>query len=787
MRHSSLDNRYAIAVARAVLVAATVLVVVYLALLALSLVPSLGWFGRPDTGSVPTTVVVATLIAAVCVLSYRAHVARRPGAIPVGVIAILALISGVLALSSYAGCSDGNHPAFFYMLMWTASTVKGGIDDHQLVNGLCPSPAPVALHVARLAGMSALYVGVISIVVALLTSQLDRARLALARSITAIVDVDDDSRSMVTAVARTLEPKSRLAVIVAAAHVGAVGELRSVGARIVGVEFADLDGLESLPLWNKLDKLYLLSADPSANLVRLAAINRRMPPGRRNRLPLILRIDDPWQAEAWRAQQLGGSDRRWAADAVGVHEITAGRLLDRILNDGQTTKIIVCGTSALTLALCGNLVRRRLERNFYAAPGTPPLPTVTIVADDAEEYRRDHEFHQQQLGLPSDTDWLDAINARPTVSELASLIARTQDGPTHHAAVIMVTDQSAPGADSTVSTRLAARFPTLPIFARDVLASEVGDVDTTPIIGQLRTFRPAMNTPTGQAQDAWERAAMLMHERYAPLAPPSQATRPWNELDEFYRGSNRRAVRNALWMVEQIAGHTWDTFGAAPDPPALTQQVNSDPLQRLCAMGFDHNAVLAMAEAEHEDWVRYYRKAEWRYGPKRDDTAKVHPNLVSWDAMRSDQAAVNTALNSLATTLYALGQLGYRSRPQWQRFRRTGVVTAHRRDKPWSWTTGSGETMQADAGDWAVSDDDGHGWSVRNDIFRSTYEHVDGNRWRRIGLVDVRPARDGEAVQTLEGTIVARAPAWVVKGTQEEQWVVAAHKFDSQYEAAPSQ
>jgi hypothetical protein len=132
------------------------------------------------------------------------------------------------------------------------------------------------------------------------------------------------------------------------------------------------------------------------------------------------------------------------------------------------------------------------------------------------------------------------------------------------------------------------------------------------------------------------------------------------------------------------------------------------------------------------------------------------------------------------------GWLGYRRRRQWRRFRRTGIVTAERRAESWSWTTASGETMTADAGDWAVSDDDGSSWSVRDDIFRNTYAKVDANRWQRTGLVTARRANTGEIVRTLEGPVAATSGSWVVRGEQGEQWVVPAEKFASNYVRAGS-
>ncbi|OOK74924.1 hypothetical protein BZL29_4464 [Mycobacterium kansasii] len=113
-----------------------------------------------------------------------------------------------------------------------------------------------------------------------------------------------------------------------------------------------------------------MSPDPATNLMWLDLIGRRLAEiGDKQRLPLIVRIDDPWLAEAWRAQQFGGSDTRWAADVVGRYEVTAGRLLDGIIATPNIQRVFICGTSQLTLALCADLTRRALERDFYTRPG----------------------------------------------------------------------------------------------------------------------------------------------------------------------------------------------------------------------------------------------------------------------------------------------------------------------------------------------------------------------------------------------------------------------------------
>ena len=370
---------------------------------------------------------------------------------------------------------------------------------------------------------------------------------------------------------------------------------------------------------------------------------------------------------------------------------------------------------------------------------------------------------------------------------MASLLDE-ESGPSRTAVSIVDADgTTGPRIDATTGTRLAVRFPGTPIYAWDPNA-EVTE-DRWSIVGRLKTYRLSMDMPQGQAQDAWERAARLIHDRYAlTVENPTPATVPWSELSEFYRGSNRRQVRNALWMVEQIGGHTWDTWGCLQDPlePPNLRELSSE--RQLELMGFDLDAARKMAEAEHKDWCRYYRSAGWRYGPERDDDRKIHNGLVDWATIEDDPRLLKKALGSLATTLVSLRELGYRSRhaqapPEWRRFRRVGTVIAHQRARGWTWTSRSGQTMIAEDGDWEVRDaEGGRPWSVRDDIFRANHHPIDGSRWRRNGIVRARPARDGETVDTLEGPAQAHGGDWVVQGEHGEQWPVPTAEFQQRYE-----
>ena len=71
---------------------------------------------------------------------------------------------------------------------------------------------------------------------------------------------------------------------------------------------------------------------------------------------------------------------------------------------------------------------------------------------------------------------------------------------------------------ATTAARLAARFPEMPIFASDLNTSI--DDDSIQVVGRLQSYSLVLDTQEGQVQDAWERAARLIHERYVSTIDP---------------------------------------------------------------------------------------------------------------------------------------------------------------------------------------------------------------------------------------------------------------------------
>jgi RyR domain len=167
--------------------------------------------------------------------------------------------------------------------------------------------------------------------------------------------------------------------------------------------------------------------------------------------------------------------------------------------------------------------------------------------------------------------------------------------------------------------------------------------------------------------------------------------------------------------------------GAASDGLVTSEKVSDTELEAMAAM-------------EHESWMNHLQLNGWRYGPQRDDHRRIHPSLRPWNE-----------------------------------------VTPADQEK-----TESGETMRAEVGGWRITDDAGRSWSVASDIFASTYEHVEGDRWRRAGHALARPALGGEVINSLEGWQTAAEGDGVIKGPRGEEWLASSDHFAASYQISES-
>ncbi|WP_342001777.1 RyR domain-containing protein [Microbacterium sp. LWH7-1.2] len=345
----------------------------------------------------------------------------------------------------------------------------------------------------------------------------------------------------------------------------------------------------------------------------------------------------------------------------------------------------------------------------------------------------------------------------------------------------------APAGGDVRPAELAAAHPDWAVYAR---VNEGSAIPRVPVMERLYPF--AVSFGEARVIDRWERVARVAHANF--LAdhgedPAIPARRPWDKgLADFYKESNIRLVRTTLASAVAV-GRTWGPLPSDADP----DDVAPTPEQ------FD-----AMVEREHESWRATLLAAGWRPAARRDDARRTHPFLVPWAALDEDGRAKTRS--SVHDALELLRALGYASRPQRTavavavgpgpgsaagagspgsgRYRRRGEVTAQRVSAPWRWTTQSGSVMEAQAGDWRVSDGE-RSWSVRPAEFAASYRSAGDGRWRRIGTVNARRAEEAERIETLEGVAIAATGDWIVEGDGGERWIVPGEHFAESYEAAP--
>ena len=177
----------------------------------------LEWLG--DGGDWVPVVLVTSAISVLCVLTYRLRRNRSSPAVPVMIVIGLTATSFVLGFSSYWRCTNDYHPKFIAPLLWTISLIKGGIGDVNLESAeskqsqLCPAPMPTALEVARMTVVAAIFISLAAVAAAAFRWQYDRLRAVWARAVTVVVDLDDESASMIGPIARTLDRNSTLVLL----------------------------------------------------------------------------------------------------------------------------------------------------------------------------------------------------------------------------------------------------------------------------------------------------------------------------------------------------------------------------------------------------------------------------------------------------------------------------------------------------------------------------------------------------------------------------------------------
>ena len=276
--------------------------------------------------------------------------------------------------------------------------------------------------------------------------------------------------------------------------------------------------------------------------------------------------------------------------------------------------MILCGLDPLTYALSSELAQVHREHTVYARRHRRLPSHVVILATGAREFKKDHHLRQRRIAPGQHGISVEAAEAKPTMESISNRLAVHDRA---RCAVALADTRDVKHGHGSPCT-----YPELRIYQASVVDLRHVALETRYRGGRLFSFCDQQHPEIepDAPQDAWERAAQLIHERYSANADRQKWTaRPWDVLDPFLKQSNRRQVINTLWLAEAVGQHTWNTLESPPAPPLSADFDDKSPQDQLLELGFDTPTADQMLEREHEDSapVLPRRRLEIRGDPQR--------------------------------------------------------------------------------------------------------------------------------------------------------------------------
>ena len=731
---------------------------------------------RPGHDGLLLAVTAGWLLSALLFWWPRRRKSRDTGLI---IVVAMVVIGAVLGTASLAPCRGGQSRTA--VTAWVLGLYVGNLEPRYGPGTTCPGQQlPLALQLARTVCLAATLAGALAATAVLWRQPVGRLRARLVRDATIITGLDRMTIPLLRCLTSS-GPASHVVVIEPDHNHPLLDEVRETGAQVVVADPASPHVLGPLIRGLRGPQLrYLFALLPEAadneSVLRAA---RQVLSGSRtdpDRPPhLIARIDDPRHADAWRGERIGGSPL-WFEDALSPQESTACALVSHLLGR-QARRVVLCGDGALALAVLLELARRTWERGELtggiADDGRPG--GVAVLDRRARDLVREYLATSPPAiarALPGVTavpgDWPGEL--LPYLDELTSAEAAET--------VVLITDTPSE-ASLHEAGRVARLHPATPVF---VLTSDGAGV-TGAIFDELRPFQRTLLVDGQVPEDSWTRIARHWHEIYRlahPAAPDGvkKLTRmPWDELGAFFREDNILQLRSVMAAVVR-QGRQW--VPARSVVPGSFVELTGRQVEEV-------------AREEHSRWYARRRQAGWRPPAAReadDDDARVNSNVRPWEDLPDQAREMNCRnVRSELTRLEAVGfvpVLPDTGAPGAAGFRRIGEIRAEQLAGRKTWRHRTGDKLSASPGDWQVVDDAGHERTIRDAEFRASHMRLNGNRWRRVGVVRAWRVSDPTVLRTIEGAVTAEPGDWIVQGTLGERWPVTDEQFRRGYQPAPA-
>jgi hypothetical protein len=137
-----------------------------------------------------------------------------------------------------------------------------------------------------------------------------------------------------------------------------------------------------------------------------------------------------------------------------------------------------------------------------------------------------------------------------------------------------------------------------------------------------------------------------------PKNPPPAANKAWAQLNEEEREGNREPADHMWSKVRSIgyelqpasfAGHGGGSQDAGTDSANLAADIEKHMEE--------------LASAEHYRWMTWRLINGWKYAEKRDNALKLHPNIVSYEALTEPEKDKDRVIVRILPQLLEIGRL----------------------------------------------------------------------------------------------------------------------------------
>ena len=414
---------------------------------------------------------------------------------------------------------------------------------------------------------------------------------------------------------------------------GKIGQCRSRGAIVLLGDAADWEWLRKAAA-HRAKYLISVCGDDAAN-AEVASYARRLAKNREGkRLTCLIHIASSQLFRSMRKHKMASQeDASLRLDFFNVHDSETRRLLSQypVFGEGCTAideppHLLVVGLGQMG----DSLVHQAVERWQLRHKATGQRLRITVI--DATARRWEEAWRTFYPGLQDACE----LSIRPM--DVASPDFERAELPTDFTMVYVCLDDEAAGLSAALSLASTYAEPNVPVVV--CAAEEAGlamllgapgggaeGYSNLRVFGVLDRTRDPGFLPNGTYEDL----ARLFHESYIKFFEGKRHTpgwesamRPWKELPEHFRESNRLEAEHVLVKLRAVNC----TLG-----PLIHWNAES--------FSFTEDEVETTARMEHERWMVEHFLNGWVRGEKRDDPQRIHPLVVPWKDLPEEYKEYN--------------------------------------------------------------------------------------------------------------------------------------------------